>query len=212
MSIGLTSSILNTKVYVGNESRIQSYRNQEPEAMMCPVWSGQDLAGRAVCADSFWTKRGGCHSAMDRIKVENDQRPKYANHVTISAAGISGENADYGANITREEVGSAAVERQRRHTSGPHFGLVSSESILPSRGGNLDVAAANGYQSQDADALAAQQRRLNQNLNIGYNSQTRYNGMHTGRVNPNTHVTYNANANYMNKQASNGYAKLGGMH
>ena len=210
MSIGLTASILNTKVITGNAERISSYRDQEPSAMMCPVWSGQDLAGRDVCADSFYTKRGGCHSAMDRIKVENDQRPKYANHVTISAAGISGENADYGTNITREEAGSAAMEKKMRNNSNPHFGLSSAESVLPARGSRMDTSAANAYQSQDKDALDAQARRVNQNLNIGHNSQARYGGMASHKVNPNTHVTYNSNANFT-KKGGNGYVKLGHM-
>lgn len=210
MSVGLTASILNTKVITGNAERIQTYRNQEPSAMMCPVWGGQDLAGREVCADSFYTKRGGCHSALDRIKVENDQRPKYANHVTISAAGISGENADYGSNLSKTGVNQAESERRAR-SAYPHFGLVSAESILPSRGGQLDTSAANAYQSQDMDAMDAEARRVSQNLNIGYNSQNRYNRMVPGRVNPNTHVTYNSNANYM-KKGGNGYVTLGSMH
>ena len=209
MSVGLTASILNTKVYVGNESRIQSYREQEPSAMMCPVWGGQDLAGRDVCTDSFYTKRAGCHSAMDRIKVENDQRPKYANHVTISAAGITGENADYGTNMTQVGAGSADLERKMRHAQ-PHFGLTSAESILPSRGSRMDASAANAYQSQDKDALEAQARRVNQNLNIGHNSQSRYGRMVSGQVNPNTHVTYNSNANFTRK-GGNGYVTLGSM-
>ena len=209
MSIGLTASILNTKVITGNAERIITYRNQEPSAMMCPVWGGQDLAGRDVCPDSFYTKRGGCHSAMDRIKVENDQRPKYANHVTISAAGISGENADYGTNITREEAGSAALDRNSRRNQ-PHFGLSSAESILPTRGSRMDSSAANAYQSQDRDALDAQARRADQNLNIGSNSQGRYGRMAAGTLNPNTHVTYNSNANFT-KKGGNGYAKLGSL-
>jgi hypothetical protein len=207
MSIGLTASILNPKVIPGNAERISSYRNQEPSAMMCPVWGGQDLAGRDVCPDSFYTKRAGCHSAMDRIKVENDQRPKYANHVTISAAGISGENADYGPSITKEQAGSAALDRNSRRNQ-PHFGLSSAESILPSRGSRMDTSAANAYQSQDGDAQAAQARRVNQSLNIGHNSQARYGGMASHRLNPNTHVTYNSNANFT-KKGGDGYVKLG---
>lgn len=209
MSIGLTASILNTKVIPGNAERIFSYRNQEPSAMMCPVWGGQDLAGREVCSDSFYTKRDGCHSAMDRIKVENDQRPKYANHVTISAAGITGENADYGTSITQQQAGSADLERKMRNSQ-PHFGLVSAESILPARGSRMDTSAANAYQSQDRDALEAQARRVNQALNIGSNSQARYGGMASGMLNPNTHVTYNSNAIFT-KKGGNGYVKLGNM-
>ena len=244
MSIGLTSSILNTKVYVGNESRIQSNRIQDPASMMCPMWSGQDLAGRPVCSDSFYTKRAGCNSALDRIKVENDQRPKYANHVTISAAGIAGADAgygsnvtkkrshvtahenymgpammggagvigepDYGMNITREESGSADLQRMMRSRTNGRFGLVSTESILPSRGSHLDASAANAYQSADSDALEAQKRRVAQNLNVGYQSQVRYDRMGASNLNPNTHVLYNPNSNFTARGQAN-YVKLSQM-
>lgn len=205
MSIGLTSSILNTKVTVGNQERLFTNRIQDPSSMLCPMWSGQDLAGRPVCSDSFYTKNAGCHSSLDRIKVENDLRPKYANYVTISAAGISGEEADYGSpTITREETMSAAVEKMARQTSGPRFGLISSEAIMPTRGSRLDNSASNAYQSADADALNAQRQRAQQNLSIGHNSQNRYNKMN---LNPNTHVMYNPSADF-SKKGKQGYATL----
>lgn len=38
MSIGLTSSILTSKVNIGDANKIQTHRIQNPDAMMCPVW------------------------------------------------------------------------------------------------------------------------------------------------------------------------------
>lgn len=195
MSIGLTSSILGTKFVVGDEARLQSNRIQNPDAMMCPVWGGTDLAGRPVCDDSFYTKRGGCSSALDRIKVENFQRPSYANFVTISAAGISGDEANYGTNLSTIDSGVADLQRSKISANTPRFGLVSAEAILPSSS-KMEVAAANAYQSGDAQAIEAEKRRVAQNLNLGHNSQQRYNRMTAGRVNPNVTYPYNQFGNY----------------
>jgi hypothetical protein len=162
---------------------------------MCPVWGGTDLAGRPVCDDTFYTKRDGCSSALDRIKVENFQRPSYSNFVTISAAGISGDEANYGTNLATIDAGVADLQRSKINANTPHFGLVSSEAILPSSS-KMEVAAANAYQSADAQAIEAEKRRVAQNLNLGNNSQQRYNRMVAGRVNPNVTYTYNQFGNY----------------
>ncbi len=58
---------------------------------MCPVWNHRDLAGREVCTDSFYTKRAGCNSSLDRINVENDLRPQYMEYITLDACGINGD-------------------------------------------------------------------------------------------------------------------------
>ena len=191
----ISNEVLGTKFIVGDEARLQTNRIQNPDAMMCPVWGGTDLSGRDVCGDSFYTKRAGCSSALDRIKVENFQRPSYSNFVTISATGISGDDANYGTNLTTIDTATANLQRSQVSRHNPRFGLVSAEAILPSSS-RMEVAAANAYQSGDADALNAQKRRVAQNLNIGNNSQPRYNKMTAGRTNPNTVYGYNQFANY----------------
>ena len=60
--------------------------------MVCPVWSGRNLKGQQVCADSFWTKRAGCNSAIDRVSVENGLRPQYSEYINLDASGIRGQN------------------------------------------------------------------------------------------------------------------------
>ena len=53
----------------------------------CPVWNGQDSAGRFVCEDSFYTKSPGCNCeretlrpylncARDECGIENGQKIK----------------------------------------------------------------------------------------------------------------------------------------
>ena len=88
MSIGLEGALRTCKVDTGWASRIQSDRFENPNLMVCPVWNGRDLSGRPVCADSFYTKRAGCNSALDRVDVENYQRPQYMEYINLDAAGI----------------------------------------------------------------------------------------------------------------------------
>ena len=86
--IGLEGALRTCKVDTGWASRIQSDRFENPNLMVCPVWNGRDLAGRPACADSFYTKRAGCNSALDRVDVENAQRPQYMEYINLDAAGI----------------------------------------------------------------------------------------------------------------------------
>ena len=195
MSIGLTSSLATNKVITGDDSRIQTNRIQNPNAMMCPVWSGTDLAGRQVCADSFNTKKEGCNSALDRIKVENLLRPSYSNFITISAVGITGDDANYGPNLSVSDSISASKDRLSRHANNGRFGTVSTESIKPSSS-RMELASSNAFQSADANAVQAQNSRVNQNLKVGNKSQQTYNSMNPPRVNPNTTSTINQFGNY----------------
>lgn len=86
-NISLEAAVRTCKVNSGWSSRIASDRFQNTNLMMCPVWNERDLTGRKVCEDSFYTKREGCNSALDRINVENDQRPQYAEYITLDTSG-----------------------------------------------------------------------------------------------------------------------------
>lgn len=90
MSISLEASVRSCQVNTGEANRIQSDRFFNPTNMVCIPWNGIDSEGREVCPDSFYTKTPGCDSAQDRVMVENSQRPKYMNYVTLGAQGISG--------------------------------------------------------------------------------------------------------------------------
>lgn len=87
-NISLEASVRTCKVNTGWASRIQSDRFENSNLLMCPVWNERDLTGRKVCEDSFYTKREGCNSPLDRINVENDQRPQYAEYITLDTAGF----------------------------------------------------------------------------------------------------------------------------
>ena len=80
-SISLEGSIRTCKVDTGYANKVESDRFLNPENMVCPIWNGVDLTGRRVCPDSFYTKSAGCNSAEDRVVVENNLRPQYAEYV-----------------------------------------------------------------------------------------------------------------------------------
>jgi len=105
-NISLEASVRTCKVNTGWSNRIQSDRFQNTNLMMCPVWNERDLTGRKVCEDSFYTKREGCNSALDRINVENDQRPQYAEYITLDTSG-------YRANMYGDQ--KTGVETYRPH-------------------------------------------------------------------------------------------------
>lgn len=87
-TISLNGSLRTCKVDQGWANRIQSDRFENPDLLVCPVWSGFDLANRPVCLDSFYTKSPGCNSALDRVDVENFLRPQYMEYINLDAEGF----------------------------------------------------------------------------------------------------------------------------
>jgi len=87
--LSLEKNIRTCKVNTGWANRNQSDRFQDPNLMVCPTWNHMDNTGRLVCANSFYTKRAGCNSALDRVAVENSvSRPQYMEYIQLNAAGI----------------------------------------------------------------------------------------------------------------------------
>lgn len=91
MSLSLEKSVRTCSVNTGEANRIQSDRFFNPHSMVCIPWNGLNNKGQEVSPDSFWTKTPGCDSAEDRVLVENSQRPKYFNYVTLGAQGVNGD-------------------------------------------------------------------------------------------------------------------------
>jgi len=144
-AISLQASVKTCQVDVGMANRIQSDRFQNPNNMVCIPWDGVDLTGRRVAADSFWTKTPGCNSAEDRVLVENDQRPKYFNYVTLSAGGLDGNI--YG-NV------SAEVDSRNRDAW-----LASRKQITGGFNNDFDAST---YANQKSCTLGAYERSMSQ--------------------------------------------------
>lgn len=133
MSISLEGALRTCKVDTAWAARADHYRRNDPTQMQCPVWSGMDTAGRYVCPDSFTTKREGCNSSLDRITVENYQRPSYSSYINLDAEGIQGDL--YGSRTYRDVVESAADLKNINNFSG-NFGLQFGANVYPGCGIN----------------------------------------------------------------------------
>ena len=184
----LSAQIVSGQIDTAIAAQLFTNRIQDTDAMMCPLWTGTDLAGRPVCRDSFYTKRAGCNSALDRIEVEDALRPRYAEFL-LDARGIVGVGADYGSNAQRGVVKGPteeSVARRRRgiNLQGGNFGVILPSEYAGGKNSNrLDLEAANAFQGQPTTmthvqaqqmAMASQNRRNAQNLSRGYQIQENY--------------------------------------
>jgi hypothetical protein len=93
MSFSLSSAVNICKVNTGYDNKIQSDRYENPNNLLCPLWNGLDQYGRVVCVDSYNTKYAGCSSALDRVAVENYQRPQYAEFIPLDTMGYLNPSA-----------------------------------------------------------------------------------------------------------------------
>jgi len=125
-AISLEKSVRTCDVNTGEANRIQSDRFFNPMNMVCIPWNGLNNKGQEVCPDSWWTKTPGCDSAEDRVMVENAQRPKYINYVTLGAQGIDGHI--YGSEAdARNAVGRTKFDYSRNQLTGNFGGDFGSE-------------------------------------------------------------------------------------
>lgn len=97
-NLSLQKSIQGCKVVTDWAIRQQSDRFLNSDNLLCPLWNGIDLTGRPVCPDSFNTKVQGCSNPLDRVMVENEQRPKYFQYITLNASGLEGGSNESTAN------------------------------------------------------------------------------------------------------------------
>ena len=112
MSISLTGSLQTCSVNTGYSSKLQSDRYENPNNLLCPLWNGLDQYGRAVSYDSYYTKSPGCESALDRVAVENYQRPQYSEFIALDAQGYLNPAA-LGAPISTRENYQKTTELMR---------------------------------------------------------------------------------------------------
>lgn len=92
MSLSIDSAIRTVKVGGNLGNVLMSERYINPEAMICPVWSGKDVMGRSVLASTFKTKSAGCNSASDIIRIENNIRPTHSEKPSLNIHALKGDN------------------------------------------------------------------------------------------------------------------------
>lgn len=159
-SLSLEASVRTCSVNTGEANRIQSDRFFNPKNMVCIPWNGINNKGQSVCPDSYYTKTPGCTSAEDRVEVENAQRPKYINYVTLGAQGIDGHI--YG-NETAQANSMARqhFDSQRNDHTG-NFGLQWSA--------NTDYTGCSVNAYENAMASMSQNNRNKSAMQNGYMS------------------------------------------
>lgn len=141
--LSLTGSLRTCKVDQGWASRIQSDRFENPELLVCPVWSGYDNANRPVCVDSYYTKSPGCNSPLDRIDVENYLRPQYMEYINLDAEGFR-YNQDIQTKDTKENYGSCNNSSTNMECYNAGIRTINLEQ-LPKITGNFNISP-NGAQ------------------------------------------------------------------
>lgn len=123
-SISLQGSIRTCKVDPGWASKVESDRFLNPELALCPVWNGVDNLGRPVAPFSFYTKNQGCNSASDIVTIENDQRPRYVEYVTLDARGYLNEKDTMIPD--KEDVRNAVIQDIGKIGGNPGYGFGAS--------------------------------------------------------------------------------------
>ena len=150
-SVSLTSAIQTCVVDQSAAPRLQSDRYLNPMVMMCPTWDGTNNKGQKVCPDSWYTKSIGCNSAMDRVVVENDLRPKYFDYITLTAAGINGNI--YGNVDAHDESMSRKQMLDDRNLITGNFGTQFGSKI---RSNSCAYSAYENAMAQEAQSMRAQ--------------------------------------------------------
>ena len=164
-SLSLQKSIQGCKVITDWANRQQSDRFLNSDNLMCPLWNGLDLTGRPVCPDSYVTKTAGCSNPLDRVMVENEQRPKYFQYLTLNAAGLDG-GANGGAATRGGATGGTGGRENYLGPKGNDQGVENRNSMLrnaatstPSYGQQLqaDIAYGNCAVNSYERAMASNQ-------------------------------------------------------
>jgi len=89
--ISIEKSMRTPRLDQGQADKIWSDRYMNSNNAACISWSGMDSTGRFVCRDSYVTQTAGCNSAVDRVDVENYQRPRYFDYVNLNGYGVQGD-------------------------------------------------------------------------------------------------------------------------
>jgi len=140
--ISIEASTRTCKVDTASAARIESDRFLNPLNVVCPTWTGRDLSGRQVNADSFYTKRAGCNSAEDRVIVENALRPQYSEYINLDVnEGIRGNLYENNSYFQQSGVRSQGLKNLSKVT-GNFGGVVSgAERQFDCSGGNKNYDA-----------------------------------------------------------------------
>ena len=93
--VSIYNSIRSAKVTTGNAWQYQGMRTFDDTAQVCPTRANvSDFGVVGVARDSLNTYAPGCFSALNRMTVENVQRPRYSTYLNASAINSPGIGDD----------------------------------------------------------------------------------------------------------------------
>jgi hypothetical protein len=93
--VSIYNSIRSSKVTTGNAMQYAGMRTFDESAQVCPTRSNvSDFGVVGVARDSLNTYAPGCFSALNRMTVENIQRPRYSTYLNASAINSPGIGDD----------------------------------------------------------------------------------------------------------------------
>lgn len=99
--ISIYNSIRSSKVTTGNAWQYQGMRTFDDSAQVCPVRANvSDFGVVGVARDTLNSYAPGCFSALNRMTVENVQRPRYSTYLNASAINSPGIGDD---DMSRED-------------------------------------------------------------------------------------------------------------
>jgi hypothetical protein len=165
--ISLQGSLQTCKVNTGYANKIQSDRFENPNNLLCPVWNGKDNYGRVACYDSYVTKSAGCSSALDRVVVENYQRPQYFEYTALDASGYMssaalGSPVPVTENYQKQSQLTSMQDSQRTSQMGGSVGFQYSKNNTPKVNGKCGADGGNCANS------FSKNYNMNQGVREGY--------------------------------------------
>ena len=93
--ISIYNSIRSAKVTTGNAWQYQGMRTFDDSAQVCPTRANvSDFGVVGVARDTLNSYAPGCFSALNRMTVENVQRPRYSTYLNASAINSPGIGDD----------------------------------------------------------------------------------------------------------------------
>lgn len=90
-SFSLEKNMRTCKAQPSWAERYASDRFLNPNNLLCPIWTNTDMYGRSSDANAFTAETAGCFSSLNRVDIENANRPTSFSSVTLGDYGLQGE-------------------------------------------------------------------------------------------------------------------------
>jgi hypothetical protein len=178
--MSIYNNIRSSKVTTGNAGMYQGMRTFDSSAQVCPVRANVSDSGVVgVARDSINAYSAGCFSPLDRMVVENIQRPRYSTYLNAGAINDPG--------VGDSDMPQADPEYQSRVAYDTQLGYKYVRPVLPQNQINPEYQSKN-FKFATAEAMKNKQyqesdyvqcfmdRKYEQRLCSGAGGNPFYNG------------------------------------